>query len=122
MPMGNKALVKVFTNGHTVGSSANMQIVKGPLSHDGTEYVHEGETALVGYGWAIYAKNTGSRIILFNGWRDWAKEKEGHSGSTTLSHLKLVERFSSPAMMYDHRKAQCSDAPRTAKTMVSPSR
>lgn len=118
MARSNRALVSTFIDGETSGSSANMQIREGPLSYDGTTYVLEGETALVGYGWAIYAKNTGSRIIVFEGWRGWAESKDGQSGRTTLSHLRLVKQISGPTMMYDHRKAQCSDAPRTAETMT----
>jgi hypothetical protein len=79
--------------------------------------VHEGETALIGYGWAIYAKHTGSRIVLCNGWREWAEEKPGHSGSTTLQHMSLVEQKAPPTFMYHHLRPQCASRPRTAKTM-----
>lgn len=118
MAQDNATVVRSFVNGATNGQANRMDIREGPLSYAGTEYVHEGETALIGYGWAIYAKRTGTgRIVVFNGWRDWAKDKPGHSGSTTLHHLKLIENAAGPTFIYKDAQAQCASPPKTAKTM-----
>lgn len=118
MTLSNRELVKRFVNGSTSGRANQMDIREGPISYDGTTYVKPGETAIIGYGWAIYASRTDTgRVVVFNGWREWAKGKPGHSGQTTLQHISLIEEKASPTFIYDQRKAQCSSPPRTAKTM-----
>lgn len=120
MTLSNAELVEQFVNGETSGKSNRMEIVKGPISHAGNTYVLEGETAIVAYGWAVYAKRSSNgRVLLFNGWRDWANDKPGQSGRSTLRHLSLIEKKSEPNFLYDHRQAQSSSAPRSAHTMES---
>jgi hypothetical protein len=67
-----------FRNGKTSGKASNVEIKN-----------YDDFTALVGYGWAVYAvrnKQTGD-VIYFSGW-------DGYSQSTTcqLNKLKLRER------------------------------
>jgi hypothetical protein len=67
-----------FRNGKTSGKASNVEIKE-----------YDDFTALVGYGWAVYAirnKQTGD-VIYFSGW-------DGYSSSTScqLNKLKLRER------------------------------
>lgn len=118
MTLSNAELVERFVNGGTSGKANRMRIVEGPISHGGTQSVLEGETAIIGYGWAVYAKRSDSgRVVVFNGWRDWAEGKDGHSGSSTLQHLSMIENEAEPTMLYDHRQAQSTSAPDSAESM-----
>lgn len=122
MSQSNRDLVESFVNGATHGRANNMEIREGPISHNGETNVLPGDTAIVAYGWAIYAVRSSSGLVTVNdGWRDWANDKDGESGQTTLQHISRIE---GAARDPDHTndKPQSSSPPGSAKTMRSPGR
>lgn len=71
--MRNDELIKRFIRGETTGTASRMEIRE---MGDGT--------ALVGYGWALYAyRSPSGEIQLYNGW-------DGYS-STTTKHLRYFK-------------------------------
>ena len=73
--MNNREIVKKFAAGAKKGHSNSMAIVQLPNS----------TTALIGYGWAIYAKRRGKQIIVYDGWRGYS--------TTTSHHMGLIRPY-----------------------------
>lgn len=124
MTQDNASLVEAFVNGDTSGKSNRMEIVEGPVDYNG-EKVAPGETALIGYGWAMYAKRTkGGRVTAYWGWVDWAKSKRGNNPgkSTTERHMDLLDDELRPTDIISGQSPQVDDAPDSVNRIYNPRR
>lgn len=75
-----KELARAFARGSDSGRASNMSIQTGD----------DGETHLVGYGWAVYATHypSGRMDYYGPGWSEWSREKGGNATQSQLAEVR----------------------------------
>ena len=73
-----KNLSRQFAAGKTSGKASNMEITE----------LDDGRTAIIGYGWAIYATREDGKIYVFEDWGEWSSTRGGRATKHQIGQIK----------------------------------
>jgi len=77
------------------------------------QQLRNGNTALVGYGWALYAERDDSgHITVYDGWRDWAQKQGEGQAEATPRHIRNLESL---ADSHSANNPQTASAPESVR-------
>lgn len=109
MSLSNSDLYRRFARGDTTGKANRMTIKQvADLPRDDVDSLPDAATVAVGYGWAVYAARLpDGTVIVYDGWREWAKEV-GKNAEATPRHITGLEQY---ADVVSDERPQADDPP-----------